>query len=90
MGAKNPPNSMTCRRLPQEIRGEHPSEDLDFALASDQPEEVVEAVESRFAVLRSLSDLERELIADARSGWNEPLAEKLRAEARALFAHATS
>jgi hypothetical protein len=29
-----------------------------------------------------LTDIEQALIADARSGWNEPLAERLRAEIR--------
>jgi len=50
------------------------------------PEEVLRSIESRFAVLRSLSEVELEVIADARSGWNEPLAEKLRAQIQALFA----
>jgi hypothetical protein len=33
-------------------------------------------------VLRGLTVLERAVIADAKSGWNEPLAERLRAEIR--------
>ena len=40
-------------------------------------------MEDRFGVLRGLTDLEQQLVADARSGWNEPLAERLRAEIRA-------
>lgn len=40
--------------------------------------EILETVEARFAPLRNLSELERALIADARSGRNEPLAEQLR------------
>jgi hypothetical protein len=35
-------------------------------------------------VLRGLSDLEQRLVADARSGLNEPLAERLHAEIRAI------
>ncbi len=45
--------------------------------------EIIETVETRFAPLRNLTDLERELIADARSGRNEGLADRLRAEIRA-------
>jgi hypothetical protein len=37
-------------------------------------------VEDRFVVLRRLTDLERRVINDAKSGWNEPLADQLRAE----------
>jgi hypothetical protein len=43
---------------------------------------ILAAVENRFGVLRRLTDLEQQLVADARSGWNEPLAERLRAEIR--------
>jgi hypothetical protein len=39
---------------------------------------------SSFSALRELTDLERQVIADARSGWNEPLAERMRAEIREL------
>jgi len=35
-------------------------------------------VESRFDVLRELTELEQQVIADAKSGWNEPLADRLR------------
>lgn len=45
-----------------------------------EAEDVLRSVEARFAVLRNLTDLEREVIADAKSGWNEPLAERLRQE----------
>lgn len=48
-------------------------------------EEVLSSVEKRFAVLHNLTDLEREVIADAKSGWNEPLADRLRQEIRAHF-----
>jgi len=37
-------------------------------------------VEKRFAMLHQLTELEQQVIADASSGWNEPLAERLRAE----------
>jgi len=39
-------------------------------------------VEKRFQVLCELTDLERQVIADARSGRNEPLAGRLRDEIR--------
>ena len=47
-----------------------------------EPADILAAVEDRFGVLRGLTDLEQQLVADARSGWNEPLAERLRAEIR--------
>ena len=49
-----------------------------------EPDEIVTTVETRFAVLRNLTGLEQALIDDARSGWNEPLAERLRAEIRQI------
>ena len=45
-----------------------------------EPAEIIETVEKRFAMLHKLTGLEQQLIADARSGWNEPLAGRLRAE----------
>ena len=48
------------------------------------PESVVSTVETRFAALRDLSALERRVADDAPSGWNIPLAERLRAEIREL------
>lgn len=45
-----------------------------------EPEAIIKAIEARFAFLANLTELERELIADAKSGWNVPLAERLRAE----------
>jgi predicted nucleotidyltransferase component of viral defense system len=51
-----------------------------------EPGEILESVEDRFATLRELTDLEQQVIADAKSGWNEPLAERLRAEIRKLAA----
>jgi hypothetical protein len=41
-------------------------------------------VESRFASLRNLTDLERAVIADAKSGRNKPLSGRLRAKVLAL------
>ncbi|MCK5796839.1 MAG: nucleotidyl transferase AbiEii/AbiGii toxin family protein [Deltaproteobacteria bacterium] len=49
-----------------------------------EPEIIIQSVENRFAVLRQLTELEQQLIADAKSGWNEPLADRLRAEIREL------
>ncbi len=54
-----------------------------------EPAEIIKTVESRFDVLRRLTSLEQEVIADAKSGWNEPLADRLRAEVRSLFESAT-
>ena len=50
--------------------------------ASDRikPDEIISSVEKRFAVLHQLTVLEQQVIADAKSGCNEPLAERLRAE----------
>ena len=49
-----------------------------------EPGEIIASVEQRFDVLRQLTDLELQVIADARSGWNEPLADRLHTEIRAL------
>ena len=46
---------------------------------------IISTVESRFDVLGQLTDLEHQVIADSKSGWNEPLAERLRAEIRGRF-----
>ncbi len=51
-------------------------------------EGIISAIEVRFRALAELTDLERELIADAKSGWNEPLAERLRTEVRERFSAA--
>lgn len=50
-----------------------------------EPEEIISTIESRFDVLRRLTEREQQVIADAKSGWNEPLAERLRAEVRGRF-----
>jgi predicted nucleotidyltransferase component of viral defense system len=47
-----------------------------------EPESIINSVENRFAMLRQLTELEQQVIADAKSGWNEPLADRLRAEIR--------
>lgn len=56
--------------------------------ASDriEPNEIISSVEKRFAMLRQLTDLEQQIIADANSGWNDPLADRLRDEIRELAA----
>lgn len=53
------------------------------------PNEILATIESRFAVLRDLSEIELAIIKDASSGWNEPLAKMLRADIRARFEAAT-
>jgi predicted nucleotidyltransferase component of viral defense system len=49
-----------------------------------EPDQVLAVVEDRFAVIQDLTDLERQVISDAKSGWNEPLADRLRAEVTQL------
>lgn len=51
-----------------------------------EPGEILASVEGRFAAFRELTELEQQVIADAKSGWNEPLAERLRSEIRARAA----
>jgi predicted nucleotidyltransferase component of viral defense system len=60
--------------------------------ASDriEPDAILASVEGRFAALRKLTELEGEVIADAKSGRNEPLAERLRSEIRSLAAGGAS
>ncbi len=41
---------------------------------------ILARIEARFCILRDLSELEQQVIADARSGWNTPLAGRLREE----------
>jgi predicted nucleotidyltransferase component of viral defense system len=68
--------------------GRYDWEDLKRLLRSSErpePDEVLRSVESRFAVLRNLTELEQKVIADAKTGWNEPLADRLRAEIQARF-----
>ncbi len=48
-------------------------------------DEILALVEERFAVLRQPPELELQVIADAKCGWNEPLAERLRAEVCFMF-----
>ncbi len=48
------------------------------------PDAILVRIEERFAVLQELTELEREVIADAKSGWNAPLADRLRAEIQSL------
>ena len=51
-----------------------------------EPEEVLSTVEARFASLRELSELEQQVAADAKGGWNRPLGERLREQIRRRFA----
>jgi predicted nucleotidyltransferase component of viral defense system len=53
-----------------------------------EPTEILDSVEGSFSVLRQLTDLELQVVADARSGWNVPLAERLRGEIRKIAATA--
>ena len=48
-------------------------------------DKVLTTIESRYGSLRKLSDLERLVDTDARSGRNDPLAERLRADIRLLM-----
>ena len=69
--------------------GDYEWEDIQrLVRASDRvdPAEIIAVVEDRFAVLRQLTELERQILGDARSGRNEPLAERLRAEVRRMAA----
>jgi hypothetical protein len=62
--------------------------DLQRLLRSSErveTEELLRSIETRFAALRDLTELEHEIIADAKSGWNEPLAQRLRTEIRVRF-----
>ena len=63
--------------------GNYDWDDLQRLIRISQPithVDMLVTVEQRFAVLRNLSALEQQIIADAKSGWNEPLAERLRCE----------
>jgi hypothetical protein len=52
-----------------------------------EPETIIKGIEFHFKALRDLSDLEREVVADAGKGArNGPLAERLRVEIRERFA----
>jgi predicted nucleotidyltransferase component of viral defense system len=69
--------------------GDYDWDDLERLVRASErtnPSEIITTVENRFPVLKQLSDLEQQLIADAKSGWNEPLAERLRAEIRRMAA----
>jgi len=69
--------------------GDYEWEDIQrLVRASDRvdPGEIIAVVEDRFAVLRQLTELEQHVVADAKSGRNEPLAERLRVEVRRMAA----
>jgi hypothetical protein len=42
------------------------------------PEDVLASIEKQYAPLRQLTELEQEVVADSRSGRNDPLAQRLR------------
>jgi hypothetical protein len=71
-------------RFFEKLRGENYDwEDIQrLVRASDsiEPEQIIRSVERRFAVLYQLTETEQQVIADAKSGWNEPLADRLRSE----------
>lgn len=77
-------------RLFEKIRGaEYDWDDLQRLVRTSERIEsaqILDAIEARFGVLRHLSELERQLIDDARSGRNDALAERLRAEVRRMAA----
>lgn len=69
--------------------GDYEWEDIQRLVRSSErvdPAEIIAVVEDRFAVLRLLTELERQILGDARSGRNEPLAERLRVEVRRMAA----
>jgi hypothetical protein len=72
----------SCRRAPAAD-----IERLVRASERIEPAEIISTVESRFGVLRQLTELEQQVIVDTKSAWNEPLAERLRAEIRHRFLH---
>jgi len=51
---------------------------------------ILARIEARFSVLRELSELEQQVIADAKSGWNVPLADRLREEIQARTSKASA
>lgn len=76
-------------RFFEKLRGSaYDWEDLQRLIRASEriePSEMLAVVETRFEVLCRLTQLEQQVIADAKSGWNEPLAERLREEIRSLF-----
>jgi hypothetical protein len=73
----------SCRRAPAADieRLVRASERIEPAERSSQP------WNRCFGVRRQLTELEQQVIVDAKSAWNEPLAERLRAEIRHRFLH---
>jgi len=51
-----------------------------------EPSEILATVERRYASLRGLTELEQQVIADAKGVWNRALGERLKAEIRVRFA----
>jgi predicted nucleotidyltransferase component of viral defense system len=74
----------------RKLRGEHYDwgdlRSLIRASERVEPAEILSSIEDRYAVLSDLTELEQGVSEDAKSGWNEPLAERLRAQIRELAA----
>lgn len=72
----------------RKLRGEHYDwgdlRSLIRASERVEPAEILSSIEDRYAVLSDLTELEKRVAEDAKSGWNEPLAERLRAQIREL------
>ena len=72
----------------RKLRGEHYDwgdlRSLIRASERVEPAEILSSIEDRYAVLSDLTELEQRVAEDAQSGWNEPLAERLRAQIREL------
>jgi hypothetical protein len=67
--------------------GDYDWDDLRRLIRTTAPVDataVLASLDTRFGILRDLSELERQLVADSRGGRNEPLAERLRSECQNL------
>jgi len=65
--------------------GDYEWEDIQHLVRASErvdPTEIIAVVEDRFAVLSQLTELEQQIVGNARGGRNEPLAERLRREIR--------
>lgn len=75
-------------RFYQQLRGEQYDWDDLWRLvrpaARVEPASIIAALHRRYEPLRALTELEIQVVADARSGSNQPLADRLRAEIREL------
>ena len=69
--------------------GDYEWEDIQRLVRASErvdPAEIIAVVEDRFAVLSQLTELEQQIVGNARGGRNEPLAERLRQEIRVVAA----